>query len=199
MSKKSITGSIKDIVIIGAIIGGGYLIYKAISGFKLPDIPTLPDVTNIWNIPKTPAEAGEQAAENQAGLIPDTTGWISEFMAAYGHQITGGEQLVIPEDAPQTHKDFSDLVNKILGIAAATTSKNPFTAPISPIINAALGSAKTEYNKALTTRTPIQLTEKQAQKVVEQIAITKLEGDQPKPITLERLASRQYYGTTGGR
>ena len=111
----------------------------------------------------------------------------------YGSELTGGEGLI--ETGTPQGLGLAQPTNSLLDAAVGIANILPFTKPIAPILNAVVGSAKSEYNKAITQRIPFNLSAPQKANILSQIEKTILVGETPMDITLQRLAAVEVYGT----
>jgi hypothetical protein len=119
----------RDLILVGAIVGGGYLLYKAAGGLK--DLIKMPTI----NIAGGDLGGGgvPVVTEPQQGITPAL---IDTLVTEPSKETFEIEPVLKEED-----KQLGSITDTIVQTALTVTKVNPITAPISPIIDYVVGAA----------------------------------------------------------
>jgi len=119
-----------DIILLGIAAVGGYFAYKYITGINSVKEGVAAATSPIYNFfTGSPEQAGYQAAETLTNAAITT-----------GENLTGGAGIITPTteniigEVPQ-----ADLVQDFVNAAIGILKVNPFTAPVSGLVGAAVG------------------------------------------------------------
>lgn len=152
---------LKNIVIIGAIIGAGYLLYRGLSSFKLPEFPKIPDFPEIKidfpeftlpNIINPPAQITiVNPFFEEGGDIP-----IDPHQGAAavipGYRDTNKPLDINYYNVPEDLKGATQTSETFVNVVAAITKANPITKPLYPIISTVIQQSSKGINESLGVR-----------------------------------------------